>query len=89
MGGDVEVIIGGQDTEVVEIISCTTVVSVCILELSKGVQGVDLLKGDLDQSKRIAEHQRISAIIHCNAPLDRASFGFCLVAKTVQPQGFR
>ena len=51
MSGDVEVVVGRQDTEMIKVIGCAAVVSVCVLELSEGVESVDLLKSDLDQSK--------------------------------------
>ena len=40
-GGE-KICVGGEDAEVVEVVSGTGVVAVCVLELAKGVEGGDL-----------------------------------------------
>ena len=47
MSGCVEISISGKNSEVVEIISSSTVVAVCVLKLAKVVQGSDLFKSKL------------------------------------------
>lgn len=47
MCGEVEVSVGAENAEVVEVVSGTAVVSICILELAEVVEGSDLFKGDL------------------------------------------
>ena len=43
----IEISIGGEHSEVIEIISSSAVVAVCVLELTKVVQGSNFFKSEL------------------------------------------
>lgn len=47
MGGEIEVGVGGEDTEVVEVVCCARVVAVRVLELAERVERGDLLEREL------------------------------------------
>ena len=55
MGGDGKIGVGGQNAEVVEVVSGTTVVSVRVLEFAEVVEGGDLLKSDLTESRTLSD----------------------------------
>jgi len=43
----------------VQVVSCTTIVAVCILEVSKVIEGGDLFQGKLrDQKKQPKKHEQ-------------------------------
>ena len=51
MGGEVQVGVGGEDPEMVEVVGGTGIVAVGILELAEVVEGRYLFEGNLDSQE--------------------------------------